>query len=90
MDYTTVKLLFFTADWCENCKPAKNGIGKLAKRFPGLVVEEVDVAAKPLVAGSCHVEGLPTVIVTRGCVEVERFTGSGCLNKVTKCLVGMV
>lgn len=57
-----MKVLFFTADWCQACKPLKSVVEREAERA-GVKVRYVDTDKEPETANHYAVRGLPTVII---------------------------
>lgn len=70
-------LVDFWAPWCAPCKKMEPTIHALAARYGDrLVVARVDVDAEPRAAGRHDVLSLPTVILFRDGVPVERIAGA--------------
>jgi thiol-disulfide isomerase/thioredoxin len=70
---TSVRVLAFTAKWCEQCQRDKAELQKL--REQGVEITEIDVDRDPAMAERYNVTQLPTYVVEENGVEVER-TGS--------------
>jgi thiol-disulfide isomerase/thioredoxin len=60
-----VKLLYFWASWCASCRAFETSdvLGQLKSRLPGLVVEKVDVDAKPDQVEHYGVTHTPTLVL---------------------------
>ena len=70
-------LVDFWAPWCVPCAKMEPTIHELAGRYAGrLVVARVNVDAEPRAAGRHDVLSLPTVILFREGVPVERIAGA--------------
>lgn len=70
---TSVRVMAFTAKWCQQCEKDKAELQKLRKQ--GVEIIEIDVDREPATADRYNVTHLPTYVVEENGVEVER-TGS--------------
>ena len=69
-------LMFFTSDWCANCKRMKPIVTEIKQSYADKVnTVEVDVAKEPDTAAKYDVLGIPTVVVVDDGKVLERFTG---------------
>jgi thioredoxin len=70
-------LVDFSAEWCGPCRMIAPTLRRLAGEYAGRVkVVKVDVDAAPAVAAKYGVRNLPTVVLFRGGVELERIVGA--------------
>ena len=70
-------LVDFWAAWCGPCRAVAPAVEDLAERFEGRVrVGKVDVDAHGEIAERYHVRSIPTLVVFKGGVEVERLVGA--------------
>ncbi|MER2561013.1 MAG: thioredoxin family protein [Myxococcaceae bacterium] len=60
-----VKLLVFTATWCDSCRRFEAGgaLGEVRRQLPGLELESVDVDARRDVVERYGVEVTPTLVL---------------------------
>jgi thioredoxin 1 len=83
----------FSAEWCQPCKMLKPVFQELQKHFAGknVIFKEVDVDSYRDMAATEGVRSVPTVVMYRDGVEVERFTGvrskTDYVNAINRLLV---
>jgi thioredoxin 1 len=65
----------FSAVWCGPCRALAPVMNELKSQFSNVVFEEYDVDVAYDEATKYGVRSVPTVIVEKNGVEVERFTG---------------
>ena len=70
----------FTAKWCEQCQKDKAELQKL--REQGVEIVEIDVDSDPTMADHYRVSRLPTYVVEKDGVEVERTEKVGVLGTI--------
>ncbi len=71
-----VALVDFFATWCAPCKSQTPIINELEKQFKGRAwVAKMDVDENKKTAGHLGISSIPTVIVFKNGIEVERFIG---------------
>jgi thioredoxin 1 len=68
-------LLDFAASWCGPCRSLAPVIADLASRHPALTVLKVDIERDVELADGCGVQSVPTFLLFKGGVCVERATG---------------
>lgn len=69
-----MKLLKFSASWCQPCKIMS---ALLATATVPFEVEEIDVDANSDAAGAHKIRGVPTIIAVNGDgIEVDRLVGA--------------
>ncbi len=74
---TTPILIDFGADWCPPCRAMEPALESLAKEFQGIAtIATVDVDANPIVAAHFSVRNLPTFILFKNGVAIERIVGA--------------
>jgi len=68
-----MKILKFSAEWCQPCKMLQKTLDEMALPYP---VENVDIDKFPDVAGEFGIRGLPTlVLITSEGTEQGRLVG---------------
>lgn len=70
---TTVKK--FSASWCGPCRMLAPMMESIKPSYSGVKFEEIDIDEKAEVAAQYGVRSVPTVIVEKDGVEVNRFVG---------------
>jgi thioredoxin 1 len=70
---TTIKK--FSASWCGPCKMLSPMMENIKPSYSGVKFEEIDIDEKAEVAAKYGVRSVPTVIVEKDGVEVNRFVG---------------
>lgn len=65
----------FSASWCGPCKMLAPVFQELATTMPDVKFITVDVEEKPLVAELYQIRSVPTVIIEKDNVTVEKFVG---------------
>lgn len=67
----------FWAEWCGPCKAFAPTFKQAAKEFGGQVIfAKLDTEKHDLAAQSFHIRGIPTLIVFKDGVEVDRQSGA--------------
>ena len=71
-----VTLVDFWANWCGPCKMLSPTIDRLAETYEGKAqIAKIDVDAEPNLARRFGVMSIPTVIILKDGVEVDRKVG---------------
>lgn len=71
-----VSLIDFNAPWCAPCRAQKPIINQLAEKYKGRVtVAELDIDENREEAMELGIASIPTLIIYRESIEVERFVG---------------
>lgn len=68
------------ASWCEPCKQIQPTLDELSEE--GYNIAEVDVTTEPELTKQFKVRGVPTMIVFKDGVEVNRFSGIQTKQKI--------
>jgi thioredoxin 2 len=77
----------FWAPWCGPCKAFAPTFQQAAKTFGGKVVfAKLNTEAEPAGGARFHVRGIPTLIVFKNGVEVDRVSGALPLPELTQFL----
>ena len=71
-----VKAIKFYADWCGPCKALKPILENVSSKFGNTVnFSYINIDEQFEVAQKYHVRSVPTVIIEKNGVEVNRFVG---------------
>lgn len=70
-----IKVMKFSAAWCGPCRTLKPVFEDVKSGFSNVVFEDVDVDENFELAGKYGIRSVPTVIIEKDGVEVERFLG---------------
>lgn len=82
-----VTLVDFWAGWCGPCKMLAPTVEKLAEQYDGkAAVAKVDVDAETALAARFRITSIPTVILFKDGVEVERKVGLLPMDAYTQAL----
>jgi thioredoxin 1 len=77
---TSIRVMAFTAKWCEQCQRDKADLKKL--REQGVEIIEIDVDNDPEMADRYGVSRVPIYVVEKDGVEVERTEKVGVLGTI--------
>ena len=82
-----VSLIDFNAPWCGPCKAQKPILDNLADKYKGRVnVAEVDVDENRETAMALGIASIPTLILYKESVEVERFVGLQTMDALSTAI----
>ncbi|MFH1230628.1 MAG: thioredoxin domain-containing protein [Planctomycetota bacterium] len=69
-------LVLFTSTWCRTCKQVLPFINEVAQKYPDKIdFREIDVAQQPELATKYEVLSLPTLMVLKNGLVIERLNG---------------
>ena len=67
----------FWASWCAPCKLMEPSLQQLARELAGrLLVIKVDTERAPMISARFGIQAIPTLLVLRSGLEVDRMTGA--------------
>ncbi|KAI0791202.1 glutaredoxin [Abortiporus biennis] len=75
-DLKRISLLNFWAPWAEPCKQMNEVVVELAKKYPEILVLQVDAEAQSDISESFEVESVPTFVLLQGHELLGRITGA--------------
>ena len=82
-----VMVVDFWASWCGPCKMLAPVIDKLSEHYEGrVIVGKVDVDDNPELAREFGIMSIPTVVILKDGVEVERKVGVMPLEAFTQAI----
>lgn len=65
----------FSAQWCRPCRALIPVMNEIKGQFSGVKFEEYDIDNFPQLAEQYRINSVPTVIIEKDGLELERFTG---------------
>ncbi|KAF5379676.1 hypothetical protein D9615_005803 [Tricholomella constricta] len=75
-DLNRVSLLNFWAPWAEPCKQMNQVVDELAKKYPTVLILNVEAESQADIAESFDVEAVPLFVILRGHTLLERVSGA--------------
>ena len=78
-----MKVLRFTASWCQPCKMLAKTLEDVETQIP---IEVIDIDENQGLAMDYGIRGVPTLIMLDGDVEVKRVSGMLMKNQLTEWL----
>jgi len=69
------QILFFQAQWCPACQKAKPAIKGIAKRYPNVIITDVDIEDEPERASAFSISSIPAFVALVDGKEVDRREG---------------
>ncbi len=73
---SNMAIVDFNATWCPPCKILTPIMSEVEKSFPAVVFAGLDVDQNQMTAAAYNVMSIPTVILFKNGVEVDRFVGA--------------
>ncbi|KAN0092538.1 Thioredoxin-like fold [Tylopilus felleus] len=74
-DLNRVSLINFWAPWVEPCKQMNEFVAELAKKYPDLLVLQVDAEEQQDISESFEIEAVPSILLLRGHTLLGRVSG---------------
>lgn len=81
-----MKLLHFTAEWCQPCKMMKPVIAEIIEENPDLEYVAVDIDNNKDLALQYDVMGVPTFIIEQDDIITNRVSGAMTKGKFVEAL----
>ena len=78
-----MKVLRFTASWCQPCKMLAKTLEDVETQIP---IEVIDIDENQGLAMDYGIRGVPTLVMLDGDIEVKRVTGILMKNQLTEWL----
>jgi len=75
-DLNRISLINFWAPWAEPCKQMNEVALELAKKYPTLLVLQVDAEQLPDISESFEIESVPSFLLLRGHTLLQRIVGA--------------
>ena len=80
-----MKVLRFTASWCQPCKMLAKTLEDVETQIP---IEVIDIDENQQIAMDYGIRGVPTLVMIDGDIEVKRVSGMLMKNQLTEWLGG--
>ena len=74
-----MKVLRFTASWCQPCKMLEKTLQDVNTQIP---IEVIDIDNNRELAVQYGIRGVPTLVMIDGDIEVKRFSGVKMKNEI--------
>jgi thioredoxin-like negative regulator of GroEL len=68
-----MRIIRFTADWCQPCKALAKTIENTNLNIP---IEIVDIDVNPEIAQDFGIRSVPTMVLLEGNTEIKRISGA--------------
>ena len=78
-----MKVLRFTASWCQPCKMLAKTLEDVETQIP---IEVIDIDENQELAMDYGIRGVPTLVMIDGDIEVKRVSGMLMKNQLTEWL----
>ncbi len=78
-----MKVLRFTASWCQPCKMLEKTLEDVETQIP---IEVIDIDENQGLAMDYGIRGVPTLVMLDGDIEVKRVSGVLMKNQLTEWL----
>ena len=78
-----MKVLRFTASWCQPCKMLAKTLEDVDTQVP---IEVIDIDENQQLAMDYGIRGVPTLVMLDGDIEVKRVSGMLMKNQLTEWL----
>ena len=78
-----MKVLRFTASWCQPCKMLAKTLEDVETQIP---IEVIDIDENQQIAMDYGIRGVPTLVMIDGDIEVKRVSGVLMKNQLTDWL----
>ena len=78
-----MKVLRFTASWCQPCKMLAKTLEDVETKIP---IEVIDIDNNQDIAVQYGIRGVPTLVMLDGDIEVKRVSGMLMKNQLTEWL----
>jgi thioredoxin 1 len=78
-----MKVLRFTASWCQPCKMLAKTLEDVETQIP---IEVIDIDENQQLAMDYGIRGVPTLVMLDGDIEVKRVSGMLMKNQLTDWL----
>ena len=78
-----MKVLRFTASWCQPCKMLAKTLEDVETQIP---IEVIDIDERGDIAAEYGIRSVPTLIMLDGGIEVNRFSGMKMKNELSEWL----
>lgn len=80
----------FSASWCGPCKALAPVFQELEEAMPDVKFITIDVEEKPMIAQVYQVRTVPTVIIEKDNVMIEKFVGAQSKQKYVDAINSLI
>lgn len=79
-------LIDFYAEWCSPCKVLGPILDRIAEENPEIQIIKVDVDENSDISSEYGVRNIPTVLIFKGGVQVDKFVGMKSKEDILKLI----
>ena len=81
-----MEIIKFSAEWCGPCKAYKNIFDKVVSEYSNISVIEADVDKDDSITVKYGIRSVPTTIIAKNDVELDRITGLILDKELKTCI----
>jgi len=85
-----IVLVKFGATWCAPCKILTGVLNKIKSEFNEINFQDVDIDDYPALAKEYKIRSVPTIVILRNGIEINRILGAAKIEAIRKVLNDIV